>query len=126
MEKERENERKRLSKLYDLYSYGDNTEEDEILAEKIKKIKAHIKDLEEQLNNEKKRAETAQKIEKAKEIIRNIHSAWPTMDEKQRQSICRELIEEVVIYKNGVVDVYLKLQSYLREKQKTDLPDDSK
>ena len=62
---------------------------------------------------EKKRI--SRKIEKAKAIFRNLESSWPHMTDKEKQSVCQELIDRVVIHKDGFVDVHLKLRSYLIE-----------
>jgi hypothetical protein len=91
----------------------DDEAEDEVLKAKILKIKTHIKELKAQLNDEEEKAEIMRKVEKAKKIFRTLDSAWKHMSAKEKQSVCQELIDRIEIYKDGVVDVHLKLRSYL-------------
>lgn len=113
IKKELDKEQKRLDKLYGQFADEDDEAEDEVLKAKILKIKTHIKELKAQLNDEEEKAEIMRKVEKAKKIFRTLDSAWKHMSAKEKQSVCQELIDRIEIYKDGVVDVHLKLRSYL-------------
>lgn len=113
IKKELSKHKKALSRLYDLIM---DEEEDEILNEKILACKQKIRELTAQMDDEEQRAEIIRKVEKAKNIFRTLQSAWEHMTAKEKQSVCQELIDRVVINKNGVVDVHLKLRSYLSSK----------
>ena len=106
-------EKAKLSRLYDYLEDGDA---DEILHEKIQNSKKRIADLEHQLDSEAEQIEITRKVVKAKTILRTLESTWEHMTQTERQKVCRELIESVVINKDGVVDVHLKLRSYLVDK----------
>ena len=106
--KELKEAKRKLSRLYDLDD-GD----DEILLEKIQMLRNRIRHLQFQITSEDEKKRIARRVAKAKSILRTLESSWPQMSDKERQSVCQDLIDRVVIYKNGIVDVYLKLRSYL-------------
>lgn len=112
--RERKTAAQKLSRLYDLYGSSDGSEDD-ILAEKIQAAKDRLRQLDAQISSEEEKKKISRKIEKAKAIFRNLESSWPHMTDKEKQSVCQELIDRVVIHKDGFVDVHLKLRSYLIE-----------
>ena len=75
-----------------------------------------IEDIERQLDSEVEQIEIKRKVVKAKKIFRTLEGTWEYMTQAEKQAVCRELIESVVINKGGVVDVHLKLRSYLVNK----------
>lgn len=84
----------------------------EAVAEYNKHVKA--REAKRKLLADQKRKELiAQQIVAAKNTLRNLQSTWEYMTPEERQTVCRELIEKVVIYKNGNVDLRLHLNSYL-------------
>lgn len=103
-------EKSRLGRLYD---FEDPDEDDEVLRERILDSKAKIKELQRQLAEEQKNASISKKVAKAKNLIRNLKEQWPTLTPQERQNICQELIEKIVIYKDCSIDIQLKLRSYL-------------
>ena len=109
--KELKTAKQKLSRLYD---FEDG--EDDVLADKIYALKERIKQLQIQLNDEEAKKRISRKIEKAKSIFRSLESTGPHMTATERQSVCQELIDRVVIHKDGVIDVHLKLRSYLINK----------
>lgn len=108
---EMKKERGKLDKLYDAFS--EDIDEDDVLRGKIQKIKSRIRELEAELNDEEEKAEIMRKVEKTKSIFRSLESTWKRMTDKERQAICQELIDEVVVHKDGVVDIHLKLRNFL-------------
>jgi len=104
-------ERGKLDKLYEAFS--EDIDDDDVLRGKIQKIKSRIRELEAELNDEEEKAEIMRKVEKTKSIFRSLESTWKRMTDKERQSICQELIDEVVVHKGGVVDIHLKLRNFL-------------
>ena len=72
--------------------------------------------IEYQLDCEDEKKRIARKIEKTKNIFRSLNNAWQHMTDKEKQTVCRELIDRIVIHKEGIVDVHLKLRSYLAGK----------
>lgn len=101
--------KRRLSRLLDF----EDDLEDDVLTEKIRTCRKKIRDLEAQLRSEGERKTIARKVEKAKLILSGLSDSWEYMTPKERQTVCRELIERVVIHKNGEVEVFLKLKDYL-------------
>lgn len=97
-------------RLYLLYSKGDDSK---ILQELIDEQKKLLQNIASQIEEEQQKAVTTQKVEHAKSLLRNLESAWPQMTDAERQSVCQELIERVVIYRSGKIDVHLKLRSFL-------------
>lgn len=111
LEREWKEAKRKLSRLYDL-----DDDDDEVLLEKIQALRSRIKQLQHQINSEEEKKKIMRKVEKAKSIFRSLESTWPHMTDKERQSVCQELIDRVVIHKDGVIDVHLKLRSYLVNK----------
>lgn len=103
-------EKAKLSRLYD---FDDDDDDDEVLRDKIRAAKARIKELEQQVTDEQKKSTIAKKVAKTKTLIRNLKGQWPTMTQQERQSVCQDLIERIVIYKDCTIDVQLKLRNYL-------------
>ena len=100
--------KRKLSRLYDL-----EDDDDEVLLEKIQSLRSRIKNLQHQITSEEEKKRITRKVEKAKTIFRTLEAAWPHMTDKEKQSVCQELIDRIVIHKDGVIDVHLKLRSYL-------------
>lgn len=104
-------EKKKLSRYYILFA--EQEEPDEILISNISATKNRIDNLQSQIEDETERLKTRQKVVKAKNIFRNLESTWDSMTPEEKKTICRELIERIVIYKDGSVNVHLKLHSFL-------------
>lgn len=105
-------EKKKLSRYYKLYAMSED-EDDEELIESIEDCKAKIQSLQAQMENESETQKIDHEITKAKELLNNLQSTWEFMTPQERQTVCRELVESVIIHKDGTIDVHLKLQSYL-------------
>lgn len=103
-------EKAKLSKLYD---FEDEDDEDDVLLDKIRAVKARIKELERQLSDEQKKSSISKKVAKSKKLISTLKDQWPNMTAQERQNACQELIEKIVIYKDCTIDIQLKLRSYL-------------
>lgn len=112
---ELQKEQRKLSRLYDF-----EDEMDDVLTEKILNTRKRINDLKVQIESEKEQEKIKRKIKRAETIFQTIKSAWGEMTQKERQAICQELIEKIVVYKNGTVDVHLRLRSYLAKNNDTD------
>ena len=69
-----------------------------------------------QLESEEEKKNIARKVERAKDLLRNLESTWEKMTPKERQTVCQELIDRIIIHKEAVVDVHLKLRSFLTDK----------
>ena len=115
LEKEIEKDRVALSRLYDLYAQG--AEDDDILRDKINARKKHKERLEATLIDASKKASIVKRINNSKEALRTIKNTWGNMSRQEKQNICRSLIDRVVLYKNGTVNIRLKLEEYLKENE---------
>ena len=104
------NEKRKLSKLYD---FDDCGEDDEILKEKILNCRKKIKDIQNQIEIENEQTKIKRKIDKAEKVLRTLKSSWEYMSQKEKQSVCKELIDKIIVYKNGTIDVFLRLESYV-------------
>lgn len=107
-------ERRKLARLYD---FEDEMEGDEILREKIMSCRKRISNIQVQIQNEESHKKMAQRIQKAEKILKGLKDAWELMTPIERQTTCRELIESIVIHKSGVIDIHLRLESFLRNEQ---------
>lgn len=57
------------------------------------------------------------KADKAIAILSTLKSAFPNMTKKEKQVICRELIDRISIDKSCNIKIHLKLQNYIAAKQ---------
>ena len=115
LQKELAAERKRLSRLYD---FEDEDEPDDVLSEKIFDAKQRIRHIEAQIREEERYSTIEKRRKKVEDILRDLKSTWPEMNEVQRQSTCQQLIDRVIIYRDGTVDVKLQLRKYLNNIEK--------
>ena len=114
LQKELAAERKRLSRLYD---FEDEDETDDVLREKIAECRKRILHIEAQIREEQTQATMEKKLRKARKLLRTLQSTWPYMSDQEKQTVCQELSDRVVIYKDGTIDVHLKLKNFLRSKE---------
>ncbi len=105
-------EKRKLSKLYD---FDDDLEEDEVLKEKIIETRRKITSLTEQIELEQEQKNISRRFNRAQSIVCNLEDGWDRLSSKKKKDICRELIDRVVVHKNGTLDVHLKLESYLKK-----------
>lgn len=102
-------QKRKLSRLFDF----EDDDDDEVLRDKILECKRTIRELETQLRNEDEHQQLTSKINKARTLIGSLKTAWETMTAAEKQAVCRELIEKIVVYKDGNIKIYLKLQHYV-------------
>lgn len=108
--------REELTALENLYAIAKRIGMDDQLEEEILTTRLRLNEIERQLDDEAEKTAILRRIKKAKNIFRNLQSAWPHMTQKEKQSVCQELIERVIIYQNQTIDVKLRLRSYLVSK----------
>ena len=104
--------KRKLNRLYDF----EDEDEDSVLEEKIQTLRHQIKALESQLESEEQKKRVTRRLDRASNLLKTLNETWPHMTDKERQAVCRELIDRIEIFQNGRVDVYLKLRSYLANK----------
>ena len=85
--------RKRLSRLYSLYSSSD----DDVLIESINELKANIEAAEKQIEEEKRKAEKSAEAEKNYKKLGQIRTAWEKMNFSEKRLTLRELLDKIVI-----------------------------
>lgn len=102
---------KQLRKLYTQFSTSDG--EDSVLLDCIAGIKAKIQKTKDQINDQEKLSKLEERVDHAQKMLRTLKSTWPHMTPKEQQTVCRELIDRVVISKDYKIDVHLKMQNFL-------------
>ena len=85
--------RKKLARLYSLYSEQD----DDVLLESIERQRKSIADIQARLEREQAMEESAGQRMRAQEEIRQLAQAWPHMTVDEQRSVLREAIERVEI-----------------------------
>ena len=108
--------KRHLSRLYD---FEDEEETDDVLREKILNVKRRIAHIEAQMRQEREKQSLDRKAKKISEILRTLRSTWPHMSAAEKQTVCQEMFDRVVLYKDGRVDIHLKLRSYYVEEAAT-------
>ena len=105
--------KKKLNKLYDLIA--DDSDEEEVLLEKISTLVERKKNIQKALSDCEEKKKIERKLEKAKKMLREVKTSWVEMTPEAKQDVMQELIERIVVYKDGTINVYLKLRSYLQK-----------
>lgn len=105
--------KKKLNKLYDLIA--DDSDEEEVLLEKISTLIERKKNIQKALSDCEEKKKIERKLEKAKIMLREVKTSWIEMTPEAKQDVMQELIERIVVYKDGTINVYLKLRSYLQK-----------
>ena len=93
---------------------GDKAQADDVLSEKIFDAKQRIRNIEAQIREEERYSTIERRKQKVKGILRTLQSTWPEMNDVQQQSTCQQLIDRVIIYKDGSIDVKLQLRKHLK------------
>ena len=93
LEKTKNAVKKKLSRLYELYSEGD----DDILIEEINRRKRELSEIDEKIRSEKENRSVSLASEKQLKKLGALQSAWNTMSLEEKQSVLRELIDKIVI-----------------------------
>ncbi len=91
--KKKERLEKRLIRLYELYSDGDDA-----LIEVIKKIKDEISKTERLLNEEEKQAKKENSRENIIAVAENLEEIWETLSTEEKKRITASLVEKVVLF----------------------------
>ncbi len=112
LEKELSAARRHLSRLYD---FEDEDETDDVLREKILDVKQRIAHVEGQIRLEQESSRLEKKSKRVSDILRTLNSTWPHMSAEEKQHTCQEIIDRVVLFKDGKVDIHLKHHSYFIE-----------
>ena len=110
LQNELEATKKKLEKLYS-FEYDDG-EEDEVLKEKITSLRVRIKNIKSLIENEEKKKAIVNKVNTIKTAFKTLQVSWNELSPKDRQIICRTLIEKVIIHNTGKIDVCLKLNEF--------------
>ena len=98
----------KLSKLYDF----ETDEFDDILKNKIQSQRKTIAAIKQSIVEENAKRSTTNKVNRTKEILLNLKDNWNNFSQEHKQTVCRELIEKIVVYNDGHIDLKLKLQKY--------------
>ncbi|MGN1418049.1 MAG: recombinase family protein [Acutalibacteraceae bacterium] len=108
-------EKQGLKRLYNLYAknIAENKKNDDVLLNTIDETKARIENYQTALHEEEEKELYSKKVMQVKDKLRSLAGSWDYMSQQERQTVCRELIEKVVIHKGGTVDVHLRLEKYL-------------
>ncbi len=114
LQKELANAKRHLSRLYD---FEDEDESDDVLREKILDVKKRIASLSAQIRSEEEKAIISKRVKKASDLLRNLKSTWPQMNDAEKKAVCQELLSRVILYKDGSVDITLRTQHYLLKGQ---------
>ncbi len=89
----RDNQRKRLSRLYFLYSSTD----DDVLLESINELKNNIAETEKRIEEENSAREKSKNTEENYKKLGQIAAAWENMTFSEKRLALRELIDKIVI-----------------------------
>lgn len=79
----------------------------------LEKINNDLLEVEARIKEEESKQIISKQIQQAEDILANLESTWPYMSAKQKQSVCRELIERATIYKNNKIELKLKLEQFI-------------
>lgn len=101
LEKNKTALKKKLSRLYELYSDGD----DDVLINEINRRKSELSEIEERIKAEKESRSVSRSSKERLEKLSALRGAWQTMTLEEKQSVLREIIEKIVVTKD-TVEIY--------------------
>lgn len=87
-------------------------------ATNINKLSTEIDSLCKKMQSEREKQNLRRKIEKTQTTISNVAEAWPHMTDEEKRTVCREVIERIVITETGDVpniDIHFRLEQYLKK-----------
>ncbi len=102
LEKTKSGIKKKLSRLYELYSEAD----DDVLKDEINRRKRELFEIEEKIRCEKESRSVSKASEEQLKKLGVIAGVWDTMTLEEKQSVLREIIEKIVITKDSVEIFY--------------------
>ncbi len=93
LEKTKISVKKKLSRLYELYSDSD----DDVLVGEIKRRKQELSEIDEKIRSEKENRSVSKASKEQLEKLSALQGVWDTMSLEEKQSVLRELIDKIVI-----------------------------
>ena len=84
----------------------------------IDRLSDEIERLVSQVKSEREKRNIKRKIEKTKSTIKNIADAWPHMTDEEKRTVCREVIDRIVItHTDGdpEISIHFHLEQYLNK-----------
>lgn len=93
LEKNKNAVKKKLSRLYELYSEDD----DDVLIDEINRRKRELAEIEEKIHSEKENRSISQASREQLKKLGALQGVWKTMSLEEKQSVLRELIDKIVI-----------------------------
>lgn len=111
-------EQAKMGRYMEMRVEADVTSEmDEMYRKKISECGERIKKLEKMRKNEVSRQENTNRINKAKSVLANLEQTWAGMNNEEKRTVCRSLIEKIVITHtdgNPTIDIDFKFADYLK------------
>lgn len=104
----------KVKRLYNLYAVDGN----DILLNTIEENKRQLALLREQLAMEEETCTRAKHMDLVREQVVSIRSAWNMLSTQEKQTVLRDCIERIIIYKNKVEIFY----TFLKGKEKAGTP----
>ena len=98
-------ESKKLKRLYNLYSEGDN----DILLEAIEDAQKKLADIQKQITAEQERDVLTNKIKDVKKTLETLKETWEYMTKQEQKNIVRSCVEKIVITYDEV-EVFYKFE----------------
>ncbi len=119
LEKEIEKNQKALNKATMEYAMSDtDSAKGKAYAATIDRLSEEIERLVSQVKSEREKRNIKRKIEKTKSTIKNLADAWPHMTDEERRTVCREVIDRIVItHTDGdpEISIHFHLEQYLNK-----------
>ena len=98
-------ESRKLKRLYNLYSEGDN----DILLEAIEEAQKKLTDIQNQMTGEQERDVFTNKIKVVKKTLETLKETWEYMTKQEQKNIVRSCVDKIVI-SNNEVEVFYRFE----------------
>lgn len=110
LEKQIKKEKDKLWRLYK--AFLDNEDEDEVLQKMIKEIQTKIKEMTSSLSSEEKKEELRRKKRENIQKFKGIRDSWQYMTDTEKQTVCRELIDKIIVSRDNHLSIIFKHENY--------------
>lgn len=97
---------KKIKKLYNLYAESD----DDLLLETIEDSRKKLTAIGEQIEREKERSLSGDKVQNIQKTLSTIRETWDYMTPKERKSIVQECVDKVVVTGKNI-EIYYKFKT---------------
>ena len=106
-----------IKRLYNVYAEKGNEQLLEVITEREKEIER----LQQTIEDENKKSSITYRLERSRELLRDLENSWSGMTMEDKKSICNHIIDQIIVSGasgNPRITVKFNLQEFLLDESK--------